>query len=521
MLTRAIAGCIVAGLCLIAASQFEVARTSGPKKVQLLAETMQAASPTRALGIQTRRIVSNLSRPVYVGHAPGDESRLFIIEARSGSTGRIRIYDLKTETLLSTPYLSISPVSTSSEQGLLGMAFHPDFYNGKPYIYVNYTASNGDTFIRRYTASGNNPDALTASSSSGTTIMSIDQTYSNHTGGWLDFGTDGYLYIGMGDGGGAGDIQNDAQDTESLLGKMLRIDVDGGFPYAIPNDPNKRPNPYVGTSGRDEIWSIGLRNPWGCSFDRETGDLWMGDVGQYQYEEISFEPVDADPGRNYGWRCYEGDNTFNTSSSGGVSCPSSSELTFPIFEYNHSGGRCSITGGFVYRGQDIPWMRGYYIYADYCSSNQYVFSYDPNTDTVSGFQDVTSELRSSTNGGIVSSISRYGEDARGELYVCDLNGEVFKIIPGTPPTPSGACCWNQDCYAVTESSCTNVGGEYKGDYTICSNFDCSAPPVCDGDINGSGFVNVEDLLNVIADWGNPYNVDDLLIVIANWNETCP
>tara|TARA_Y100000589_G_scaffold202607_1_gene191107 strand:- start:4963 stop:6507 length:1545 start_codon:yes stop_codon:yes gene_type:complete len=514
MLTRAIAGCVVTGLCLVAASQLDGVKNPGLKQIGLdaghEAEIKPLGTPTRALGIQTERIVSGLSRPVYAGHAPGDESRLFIIEARSGSTGRIRIYDLNTETLLSTPYLSVSPVSTSSEQGLLGMAFHPDFYNGKPYIYVNYTASNGDTIIRRYSASGNNPNSNTASSSSGTTIMSIDQTYSNHNGGWLDFGTDGYLYIGMGDGGGAGDTFNDAQDINSLLGKMLRINVDGGFPYTVPAD-----NPYVGTNGADEIWSIGLRNPWGCSFDRETGDLWMGDVGQYQWEEISFEPVDAEPGRNYGWRCYEGDNTFNTSG-----CPPSSNLTFPVFEYSHSGGRCSITGGFVYRGQDIPWMRGYYIYGDYCSSNQYVFSYDPSSDTVSGFQDVTNELRSSSNGGTVSSISRYGEDARGELYVCDLGGEVFRIIPGTPPAPTGVCCWNENCYLVTESSCSNVGGEYKGDYTACSSFDCTAQP-CPGDVDEDGFVNVSDLLGVIASWNDPYTVDDLLTVIANWNSTCP
>ena len=149
-----------------------------------------------------------------------------------------------------------------------------------------------------------------------------------------------------------------------------------------------------------------------------------------------------------------------------------------------------------------------------------MFSYDPSSDTVSGFQDVTDELRSSSNGGTVSSISRYGEDARGELYVCDLGGEVFRIIPGTPPAPTGVCCWNESCYLVTESSCSNVGGEYKGDYTACSSFDCTAQP-CPGDVDEDGFVNVSDLLGVIASWNDPYTVDDLLTVIANWNSTCP
>jgi len=510
MLTRALAGCVVTGLCLVAASQLDVAQNAGLKETQLRAELKPEGMPTRAMGIQTERIASGLARPVYVGHAPGDETRLFIVEARSGSTGRIRVYDLITETLLSTPYLSISGVSTSSEQGLLGMAFHPDFFNGSPYVYVNYTRSNGDTVVRRYTATDNNPGANTANSSSAYTIIEIDQTYSNHNGGWIDFGPDGYLYIGMGDGGGAGDTLNDAQDINSLLGKMLRIDVDGGSPYANPAD-----NPYVGVSGRDEIWSIGQRNPWRCSFDRETGDLWMGDVGQYQWEEISFEPAGFVGGGNYGWRCYEGDNPFNTSG-----CDPASTMIFPVYEYSHSGGRCSITGGYVYRGQDIPWMQGFYIYGDYCSSDQYVLSYDASTDTVSGFQDVTDELRSSTNGGTVSSISSYGEDARGELYICDLGGEVFRIIPGTPPAPTGACCWLENCYLVAESNCDNVGGDYQGDFTNCGGIDCTAQP-CPGDTDEDGLVNVSDLLYVIANWGNPYTVDDLLTVIANWNTTCP
>ena len=512
MLTRAIAGCVVTGLCLVAASNLDVNRTAGPnqKQIELRAQLKPAEFPTRSMGIQTERIASGLSRPVYVGHAPGDESRLFIIEARSGSTGRIRIYDLNTETLLSTPYLSISGVSTSSEQGVLGMAFHPKFYDGKPYIYVNLTASNGDTVIRRYTASDNDPDALTASSSSAYTILTFDQPYPNHNGGWIGFGADGYLYIATGDGGGAGDTGNYSQNINSLLGKMLRIDIDNGSPYANPAD-----NAFINEPGRDEIWSVGLRNPWACSFDRQTGDLWMGDVGQYQWEEISFEPFGAESGRNYGWRCYEGNNTFNTSG-----CPSSSELTFPIFEYNHNGGRCSITGGYVYRGQDIPWLQGYYIYGDYCSSDQYVFAYDAATDTVSGFQEVTDELRSSVNGGNVGSIARYGEDARGELYICDLGGEVFRIIADTPPAPTGVCCWNDACYVVTESSCSNVGGDYGGDFTTCGGIDCAAQP-CDGDVDEDGFVNVADLLSVIANWNDPYTVDDLLTVIANWNSACP
>ncbi|MAB84035.1 MAG: glucose dehydrogenase [Phycisphaerae bacterium] len=515
MFTRALAGCVIGGLCLIAASQIELDERKSPgESMQIGIDAKPSGIPTREMGIQSERIVTGLSRPVYVGHAPDDESRLFIIEARSGSTGRIRIYDLENETLLSTPYLSISSVSTSSEQGLLGMAFHPDFYNGSPYIYVNYTDSGGDTIIRRYTATGNNPDSNTANSSSGTTLLDINQPYSNHNGGWLDFGTDGYLYIGMGDGGGAGDTSNSAQNLNSLLGKMLRIDVDSGSPYSIPAG-----NPF-----NDEIWSYGLRNPWGCSFDSLTGDLWMGDVGQYSWEEIDCELVGAEGGRNYGWRCWEGDHTFNTSG-----CPSASTMTFPVFEYSHSGGRCSITGGLVYRGQDIPWMEGYYIYGDYCTGDQYVFSYDPGSDNVSGFQEVTDELRSGINGGTVGSIARYGQDARGELYICDLGGEVYRIIANEPPAPTGACCWLESCYLVEESNCNNVGGDYNGDFSNCAGIDCTEIP-CPADCDSSGSIGVNDLLAIIADWGTSggcdpvddgvTNVNDLLYIIGEWGNLC-
>ena len=243
--------------------------------------------------LTTELVVSGLARPVQVVAAPNDYDRIFIVEQRSGSTGRIKIFNLDTGTLNSTPFLSVS-VNTSSEQGLLGLAFHPN-YESNGYFYVNYTASGG-TYIKRYTVSSN-PDI--ADSSSAYTIMNISQPYSNHNGGWLGFGPDGYLYIGTGDGGSGGDPGNRAQDiTNQKLGKMLRIDVDGGSPYAIPSD-----NPFVGVTGDDEIWAYGLRNPWRCNFDRATGDLWIGDVGQNAYEEITFQPASSNGGENYGWRC--------------------------------------------------------------------------------------------------------------------------------------------------------------------------------------------------------------------------
>ena len=305
MISRTLLITSIAGLCLVLAGKaIKPAAHTGQDSVishtgqdPVKSHTGQDPVHSFGTGFTSIRLVTGLARPVQVVAPPNDFDRIFIVEQRSGSTGRIRIFNLDTNTLNSTPFLSLT-VSTSSEQGLLGLAFHPNYdQNGQ--FYVNYTASNGDTYIKRYTVSSN-PDI--ADSGSGYTIMTIDQPYTNHNGGWLGFGPDGYLYIGTGDGGSGGDPGNRAQDiTNQKLGKMLRIDVDGGLPYS--NPPS---NPFVGITGDDEIWAYGLRNPWRCSFDSETGDLWMGDVGQNAYEEVSFQPVTSTGGENYGWRCYEG-----------------------------------------------------------------------------------------------------------------------------------------------------------------------------------------------------------------------
>ncbi|MBM44561.1 MAG: sugar dehydrogenase [Phycisphaerae bacterium] len=521
MFTRAAAGCLVAGLCLVAASEFS---TEKERTVSLEANTsLLANGDTRGnSGIASIRIASGLARPVLVTHAPGDESRIFIVEQRSGSTGRVRIYDLDSEELLSGYFLTQS-VNTSSEQGLLGLAFHPDYYNGKPYVYINYT-SGSQTYIKRFTAANNDPNSNSVDSGSGTTIMQFSQPYSNHNGGWIDFGPDGYLYISTGDGGSAGDPGNRSQDiTNQLLGKMLRIDVDNGSPYSSPAD-----NPFVGVTGDDEIWSYGIRNAWRCSFDKETGDLWMGDVGQYQWEEISFQPADSEGGENYGWRCYEGDHAYNTSG-----CDSASTMTFPVFEFNHSSGRCSVTGGYVYRGQDIPWMDGFYFFGDYCSNETWVFRYNADTDTVHDYEEITNQLSPSVDGYNIGAISSYGEDARGELYVCDLGGEVFMIIPTEPPAPEAACCFgadNSSCVNATEALCNSVNGDWYADEDCVITPDLCQQPVCPTDCNSDGITNVNDLLAIIAGWGGSsgcdptgdgtIDVNDLLQVIAQWNVVC-
>ena len=519
MFTRVAAGCLVAGLCLAAASEL-----SGEKQLSKaqddITSLLRNGDARGNSGIASIRIANGLSRPVFVTHAPGDESRIFIVEQRSGSTGRVRIYDLDSEEMLSGYFLTQS-VNTSSEQGLLGLAFHPDYYNGKPYVYINYT-SGSSTYIKRLTASGNNPNSNTVDSSSGVTVMSFSQSYTNHNGGWIGFGPDGYLYISTGDGGSAGDPGNNGQDiTNERLGKMLRIDVDSGSGYSNPPD-----NPFVGITGDDEIWSYGLRNAWRCSFDKDTGDLWMGDVGQYNWEEVSFQPASSPGGENYGWRCYEGDHAYNTSG-----CDSASTMEFPIFEYNHSSGRCSITGGYVYRGQDIPWMDSFYFFGDYCSGETWVFRLVGGS--VVDYEEITNQLSPSVDGYNVGSITSYGEDARGELYICDLGGEVFKIIPTEPPAPEAACCFGTDnatCVNATQALCNQVNGDWFELEDCLNTPDLCLQPDCPTDCDSDGVTNVNDLLAIIAGWGGStgcdptgdgsIDVNDLLQVIAQWNVVC-
>jgi glucose/arabinose dehydrogenase len=474
----------------------------------VLAATATAAMAFPASGqitLTSERVASGLARPVYVCAPAGDTDRLFIVEQRSGSTGRIRILNLNTGSVNSTPFLSQS-VSTSSEQGLLGMAFHPD-YASNGYFFINYTNSSGNTIIERFTVSSN-PDV--ANASSGVQVMSISQPYSNHNGGWLDFSpTDGMLYIGTGDGGSAGDPGNRAQDISGQkLGKMLRIDVDT-LPYSSPAD-----NPFVGVTGDDEIWSYGHRNPWRCAFDSVTGELWMADVGQNAWEEISVAAAGSDAGDNYGWRCYEGDHSYNTSG-----CPSSSTMTFPIHEFSHGGSpyRCSITGGEVYRGSAMPPMHGIYFFADYCSNQIWTLERSGNNAIVT---DITDDLDPPSYS--IASPSGFGLDGSGEMYICDLGGEVFKIMAGVP---EGACCVNSTvCVALPESNCISGGGTYHGDFSACGDVDCAE--ACDGDCNGDGTVDVIDLLQLIADYGSSSacdwngdgnaTVEDILVLLGAW-----
>ena len=335
----------------------------------------------------------SFSSPVEIKNA-GDE-RLFVVE----KSGKIKILN-PDGSVNSTPFLDIEDrVSTNAnERGLLGLAFHPN-YPENPFFFVNYTNNSGDTTISKFSVSTDENIA----NESETVLLVINQPYGNHNGGCINFGPDGNLYIGMGDGGSGGDPQNYSQSTGSLLGKMLRINVNSGA-YSIPEN-----NPYG-----DEIWSVGLRNPWKFSFDSENGNLWIADVGQNEFEEINM--VENNPANvNYGWRCYEGDEPYNMSG-----CPDNG-LTFPVATYSHynSGDfKCSITGGYVYRGNQISGLNGVYFFADYCSGEIGMLSTEDNSNWEMNltFPNI--------NGSWVS----FGEDISGELYIISINGGIYKII---------------------------------------------------------------------------------------------
>ncbi|MFZ6053249.1 PQQ-dependent sugar dehydrogenase [Halocola ammonii] len=364
--------------------------------ISLLAFTANAQEPS-PLEIELEPFISGLSNPVGLEHA-GDE-RLFVIQKNSGI---IEIYNLDGDFI--GDFLDIDGLSTASEQGLLGLAFHPDYQeNGR--FFVNYTDGSGDTVISEFTVSSD-PDV--ADDSSEQILLEISQPFSNHNGGGLEFGPDGYLYIGTGDGGSGGDPQNNAQDPQELLGKMLRIDVDSGDPYGIPAD-----NPFVDdASTLDEIWAIGMRNPWRYTFDDENGDLWTADVGQNQWEEINVEPGDSEGGLNYGWRCYEASYEYNTDDCSG-------DFFFPIAEYSHSGDNfCSITGGIVYRGSQFPRLFGHYFFTDYCAGD--IISL---VESEEGSFEENTLLETSTFGYVA-----FAADINGQPYIVDINGNVQKIV---------------------------------------------------------------------------------------------
>jgi glucose/arabinose dehydrogenase len=351
------------------------------------------------LRIALTPLAEGFERPTQVTHAGDASNRLFVVE-QAGV-----IWVLRDGQRVQTPMLDIREIvgSQGNEQGLLSVAFHPEFaQNGR--LFVNYTDRNGHTVVAEYMASDDMADPRSAR-----VLLNIAQPAANHNGGLLKFGPDGMLYIGMGDGGRAGDPWGNGQNPEALLGKLLRIDVDSGKPYAVPAD-----NPFVQAQGaRAEIWAWGLRNPWRFSFDRLTGDLYIADVGQNAFEEVHFQAAGSAGGANYGWNVFEGNSCFNSNN-----CDSEGFVP-PVAVYAHSEGGCSITGGYVYRGAAFPNLSGLYIYSDYCTGNVWVLRGDD-----AGWQNrLVTQFRINP--------TSFGEDEVGELYVVDGNGGVvYRVVEG-------------------------------------------------------------------------------------------
>ncbi len=343
-------------------------------------------------GLVLTQVFSGLDALVYLTAVPGD-SRIFIVEQR----GIIRIAN--NGQLLPEPFLDIrAEVRFQGEQGLLSMAFHPN-YSANGFFYVNFTDNEGRTVIRRFSR-GNQADS--ADPQSGFTILNVDQPFGNHNGGQLQFDATGALLIGMGDGGSGGDPQGHGQNPQTLLGAMLRLDIDGGSPYAIPSN-----NPFVNGGGRPEIWATGLRNPWRFSIDFTDNALYIADVGQDLLEEINVTDATT-PGINYGWSINEGSQCFDGPCG-------TSGLTPPAYEYGPGDG-CSITGGYVYRGTAIPGLRGHYLYADYCSG------------WVESFRYSSGEVRDKTRWFTdVGNITSFGQDGAGEIYILTSGGRIYRV----------------------------------------------------------------------------------------------
>jgi glucose/arabinose dehydrogenase len=346
-------------------------------------------------------VLTGFQAPVYLTHAG---PRLFVVE-KAG-----RVLGVENHQVQTVPFLDITDRvgSSASEQGLLSVAFPPDFDTSQVF-FVYYTDQHGDTVVASYRLLDGEP--LQGDPSSEQRILEIAQPAGNHNGGQIQFGPDGYLYVGTGDGGQAGDPWGNAQNPGVLLGKILRIDVAGGETYAIPDD-----NPFVGWPDvRPEIWGLGMRNPWRFSFDRVTGDLYIADVGQDRYEEVHVQPANSAGGENYGWDIVEGAHCFEPPNN----CESNG-LILPVTEYDHSLG-CSITGGYVYRGRRYPPMVGVYFFGDFCSGRIWGLRRTP-----SGDWETTLLLETDTN------ISSFGQDAAGELYVLDYGGGTIYHLTATP-----------------------------------------------------------------------------------------
>jgi glucose/arabinose dehydrogenase len=433
--------------------------------------------------VDTEVVTSDLEIPMYLAVAPGDLERLFIVER----AGRIRI--VKNGVLLETPFVDIADQVNSDppEGAMSSLAFHPD-YQSNGYLYVTYTDLNGDGVVARLQVTA---DPEVADPGSLSLLLTVAQPGLHHNVGWLDFGPDGFLYVGAGDGGinTAGQF---AQDPQSMLGKVLRIDVNGPAPYGIPTG-----NPFVGGPGLDEIWALGLRNPWRCSFDRQTGDMWIGDVGEGAWEEINFQPAGVG-GANYGWNCMEGSECH--APADGCVCDEPA-LTGPVYQYDHLTG-CAVIGGYVYRGSALTALQGMYVFSDLCAYK--VWALDPADYSVRQLE------------GISVAPYSFGQDHDGELYILSPL-DVRKIVivdcndNQIPDDQDIADETSSDCNAngipdECEPDC-NDNGVADGcdiiDGTSPDDNGNGIPDECDdpADLDGDGTVGVNDFLLLLAAWG--------------------
>lgn len=378
-------------------------------------------SASAATSLDTVLVGSGFSRPVWIGSPKGDKNRLFVVEQQ---TGRIEI--IKNGVILPTAFLTQTGIAIGNEQGLLSMAFDPN-YASNGYFYVYYTATGGGTInIRRYQVTAGDPMTTdVADVTTATTLITIAHpTNTNHNGGLLKFGTDGLLYAGTGDGGSANDPPCNAQNKLSRLGKLLRLDVNNPPTY-VPAS-----NPFVGNTAFDPlIFGYGIRNPWRYDIDPATGDIYIGDVGQNAIEEINYLPAATAAGRNFGWRIMEGNNCTGLAACNGSLPCNDNGYTDPIHTYSHSGGACSVTGGVVYRGCAIPDLQGTYFFADYCSNQ--IWSTTVTGGVAGPIVNRTTELDPPGTPAITT-ITNFGRDECGEIYICEQGGEIWKIVPAAP-----------------------------------------------------------------------------------------
>ena len=378
----------------------------------------------QSISLSSELVSDGFKKPVFVISYPTDASILYVVE----QAGKVIVLDSgqkKSKPFFNINKRVVNPFRPGDERGLLGFAFHPDHENNKKF-YINYIDNDGHTIVSEFIAQSK----YKADHNSERVLLRLEQPYGNHNGGHIEFGNDGYLYIAIGDGGAAGDPLDSGQDLTSLFGKVIRIDINGS-PYSIPKS-----NPFYGIkNAREEVWAWGLRNVWRFSFDKKTGDIYYGDVGQNKWEEVNFEPASSSGGNNYGWRQMEASYCFEPKEN----CKRDG-MVLPIIEYPNDAyhpafalGRknqlnvegCSVTGGYVYRGEKLKGFKGVYFFGDYCSGN--IWSFKVKDGKANEFKNRTEEINIA-DGEFTNYISSFGQDADGEIYIVDYNGAVYKII---------------------------------------------------------------------------------------------